>query len=210
MIVGDGVEKRYGRKRALKRCLVQRSASGLPARHRTERIGQDDAAPPRRGLAAATKGTLTIDAERGDLGYLGTSRCSTASSRRSRTSISSAASIACPSGASGRDAPRAVRPLGRSRRPRLDLFARHDAAPGALPRAAPRPGAARARRAVHRARRGRVGVARSRAHCTHGRADDRAPAPIRPVTSLATHRFALAWARSRSMPPTSSRWPARI
>ena len=53
-----------------------------------------------------------------------------------------------------RDAARALRALGRPPRPRLLVLARDDAAARALPRAAARAVAARAGRAVHRARRG--------------------------------------------------------
>jgi len=71
MIVGDGVEKRYGRKRALKGVSFSVPRAGFLLVTGPNGSGKTTLLRLVAGLAAATKGTLTIDAERGDLGYLG-------------------------------------------------------------------------------------------------------------------------------------------
>src|SRR5439155_1364649 len=69
-----------------------------------------------------------------------------------------------------RDAARALRALGGAARARRLLLARHDSAARALPGPSPRSGAARARRAVQRARRGRCRAPRRTACGASGRA----------------------------------------
>jgi len=71
MIVGDGLEKRYGRKRALKGVSFSVPRSGFLLVTGPNGSGKTTLLRLVAGLAAATKGTLTIDAERGDLGYVG-------------------------------------------------------------------------------------------------------------------------------------------
>ena len=71
MIVGDGLEKRYGRKRALKGVSFSVPRSGFLLVTGPNGTGKTTLLRLVAGLAAATKGTLTIDAERGDLGYVG-------------------------------------------------------------------------------------------------------------------------------------------
>ena len=71
MIVGDGLEKRYGRKRALKGVSFSLPRAGFLLVTGPNGSGKTTLLRLVAGLAAATKGTLTIDADRGDLGYLG-------------------------------------------------------------------------------------------------------------------------------------------
>ena len=72
MIAGEGLEKRYGRKRALAARLVQRSPPRLPARDGPERVGQDDAAATRRRSRRADEGRCSRSTASGrDLGYVG-------------------------------------------------------------------------------------------------------------------------------------------
>ena len=71
MIVGDGLEKRYGRKQALKGVSFSVPRSGFLLVTGPNGSGKTTLLRLVAGLAAATKGTLTIDAERGDLGYVG-------------------------------------------------------------------------------------------------------------------------------------------
>ena len=71
MIVGDGLEKRYGRKRALKGVSFSVAAGGFLLVTGPNGSGKTTLLRLVAGLAAPTKGTLTVDAERGDLGYVG-------------------------------------------------------------------------------------------------------------------------------------------
>ena len=71
MIVGDGLEKRYGRKRALRGVSFSVPRAGFLLVTGPNGSGKTTLLRLVAGLAAATKGTLTIDAERGDLGYVG-------------------------------------------------------------------------------------------------------------------------------------------
>ena len=70
MIVGDGLEKRYGRKQALKGVSFSVPRAGFLLVTGPNGSGKTTLLRLVAGLAAATKGTLTIDAERGDLGYV--------------------------------------------------------------------------------------------------------------------------------------------
>ena len=89
-------------------------------------------------------------------------------------------------------AARAVRSLGGAGAARRVVLARHDAAARALPRAAPRAGAARPRRAVLGARRGRRGAARRRARLAGAAEHDRGrDARARAARPVATGRLAL-------------------
>ena len=73
MIAAEGLEKRYGRKRALRRASRSTlAAQRLPARHRRR------TARARRPCCASSPGSprrraarSTVDGERGDLGYVG-------------------------------------------------------------------------------------------------------------------------------------------
>ena len=56
MIAGEGLEKRYGRKRALDGRLVQRPRGGLPARHGPNGSGKTTLLRLLAGLAAPTEG----------------------------------------------------------------------------------------------------------------------------------------------------------
>jgi ABC-type multidrug transport system ATPase subunit len=71
MIVGDGLEKRYGRKRALKGVSFSVPRTGFLLVTGPNGSGKTTLLRLVAGLAAATKGTLSIEAERGDLGYVG-------------------------------------------------------------------------------------------------------------------------------------------
>jgi len=71
MIVGDGLEKRYGRKPALKGVSFNVPRAGFLLVTGPNGAGKTTLLRLVAGLAAATKGTLTIEAERGDLGYVG-------------------------------------------------------------------------------------------------------------------------------------------
>ena len=71
MIVGDGLEKRYGRKRALKGVSFSVPRTGFLLVTGPNVSGKTTLLRLVAGLAAATKGTLSIEAERGDLGYVG-------------------------------------------------------------------------------------------------------------------------------------------
>jgi heme exporter protein A len=70
MIVGDGLEKRYGRKQALKGVSFTVPRAGFLLVTGPNGSGKTTLLRLVAGLAAATKGTLMIDAERGDLGYV--------------------------------------------------------------------------------------------------------------------------------------------
>jgi heme exporter protein A len=71
MIVGDGLEKRYGRKRALRGVSFSVPRSGFLLVTGPNGSGKTTLLRLVAGLAVATKGTLTVDAERRDLGYVG-------------------------------------------------------------------------------------------------------------------------------------------
>jgi len=71
MIVGEGLEKRYGRKRALKGVSFSVPRQGFLLITGPNGSGKTTLLRLLVGLAAATKGSLTVDAERGDLGYVG-------------------------------------------------------------------------------------------------------------------------------------------
>src|SRR4029079_18235097 len=71
MIVGDGVAKRYGRKRALKGVSFSVPRAGFLLVTGPNGSGKTTLLRLVAGLAAADKWTRTIDAERGALGYLG-------------------------------------------------------------------------------------------------------------------------------------------
>jgi len=71
MIVGEGLEKRYGRKRALKGVSFSVPRSGFLLVTGPNGSGKTTLLRIVAGLAAATKGALSVDAERGELGYVG-------------------------------------------------------------------------------------------------------------------------------------------
>ena len=71
MIVGEGLEKRYGRKRALRGVSFSVPRHGFLLVTGPNGSGKTTLLRLLVGLAAATKGSLSVDAERGDLGYVG-------------------------------------------------------------------------------------------------------------------------------------------
>jgi len=71
MIVGEDLEKRYGRKRALRGVSFSLPRTGFLLVTGPNGSGKTTLLRLVAGLAAATRGTLTIDAERADLGYVG-------------------------------------------------------------------------------------------------------------------------------------------
>src|SRR4249919_1624717 len=71
MIVGDGVEKRYGRKRALKGVSFELPRRGFLLVTGPNGSGKTTLLRLVVGLAAPTKGELRVDSERAQLGYVG-------------------------------------------------------------------------------------------------------------------------------------------
>ena len=71
MIAGDGVEKRYGRKRALRAVTFTVPEEGFLLVTGPNGSGKTTLLRLLAGLALPTKGKLTVDGERGDLGYVG-------------------------------------------------------------------------------------------------------------------------------------------
>ncbi len=71
MIVGESLEKRYGRKRALRGVSFSVPRQGFLLVTGPNGSGKTTLLRLLVGLAAATRGTLSVDAERGDLGYVG-------------------------------------------------------------------------------------------------------------------------------------------
>jgi heme exporter protein A len=71
MIVGEGLEKRYGRKRALNGVSFSVPRQGFLLVTGANGSGKTTLLRLLVGLAAPTKGSITVDAERGDLGYVG-------------------------------------------------------------------------------------------------------------------------------------------
>ena len=195
MISARALEKRYGRRRALRPLDFELERGGFLVVTGANGSGKTTLLRLVAGLAAPTGGELDVDAERGGLGYLGHEpllyrdltalenldlygRLYRVPERRERTGM-------------------LLERFGlwdvRAERVAL-VLARHDAAARALPRAAARPRAARARRAVHRSRRRGSRAARPPAR---GSSPGRRPCsltthdPAR-VEPLATARLALA------------------
>ena len=71
MIVGEGLEKRYGRKRALKGVSFDLPRRGFLLVTGPNGSGKTPLLRLVAGLAVPTRGTLAVDGERGDLGYVG-------------------------------------------------------------------------------------------------------------------------------------------
>ena len=71
MITGEGLEKRYGRKRALRGVSFDLPRRGFLLVTGPNGSGKTTLLRLVAGLAAPTKGTLAVDGERGDLGYVG-------------------------------------------------------------------------------------------------------------------------------------------
>jgi heme exporter protein A len=71
MIAGEGLEKRYGRKRALQGVSFSIQRRGFLLVTGPNGSGKSTLLRLIVGLAAPTKGNLTVDAERSDLGYVG-------------------------------------------------------------------------------------------------------------------------------------------
>jgi heme exporter protein A len=71
MIVGEGLEKRYGRKRALKGVSFDLPRRGFLLVTGPNGSGKTTLLRLVAGLAAPTRGTITVDGARGDLGYVG-------------------------------------------------------------------------------------------------------------------------------------------
>ena len=71
MIAGEGLEKRYGRKRALRGVSFALPRRGFLLVTGPNGSGKTTLLRLVAGLAAPTKGTLTVEGERGDLGYVG-------------------------------------------------------------------------------------------------------------------------------------------
>jgi heme exporter protein A len=71
MIAGEGLEKRYGRKRALRGVSFSVERCGFLLVTGPNGSGKTTLLRLVAGLAAPTKGTLTVDAERAELGFVG-------------------------------------------------------------------------------------------------------------------------------------------
>jgi heme exporter protein A len=71
VITGEGVEKRYGRKRALRAVSFSLPQDGFLLVTGPNGSGKTTLLRLLAGLAAPTKGKLTVDSERGELGFLG-------------------------------------------------------------------------------------------------------------------------------------------
>ena len=71
MIAAAGVEKRYGRKRALRQVSFTVARRGFLLVTGPNGSGKTTLLRLVAGLAAPTKGTLTVEGERGDLGFVG-------------------------------------------------------------------------------------------------------------------------------------------
>ena len=72
MIRPAAVEKRYGRRRALRPLDLELERGGFLVVTGANGSGKNDAAPARRGPRRARRGgELDVDADRGGLGYLG-------------------------------------------------------------------------------------------------------------------------------------------
>jgi heme exporter protein A len=71
MIAGEGLEKRYGRKRALRGVSFSLERFGFLLVTGPNGSGKTTLLRLVAGLAAPTRGSLTVSAERADLGYVG-------------------------------------------------------------------------------------------------------------------------------------------
>jgi heme exporter protein A len=71
MIVGDGLEKRYGRKRVLRGVSFTVPRHGFLLVTGPNGSGKTTLLRLLVGLAAPTKGTLSVEADRGELGFVG-------------------------------------------------------------------------------------------------------------------------------------------
>ncbi len=71
MIVGEGLEKRYGRKRALRGVSFAVPRRGFLLVTGRNGSGKTTLLRLVAGLAAPSRGTITVAAERADLGYVG-------------------------------------------------------------------------------------------------------------------------------------------
>jgi heme exporter protein A len=71
VIAGDGVEKRYGRKRALRAVTFSVPEDGFLLVTGPNGSGKTTLLRLLAGLAAPTRGILTVDSERGQLGFVG-------------------------------------------------------------------------------------------------------------------------------------------
>lgn len=71
MITADGVEKRYGRAWALRRVSFELARGELLLVTGPNGSGKTTLLRLVAGLASPTRGVLTVDADRGDVGYLG-------------------------------------------------------------------------------------------------------------------------------------------
>jgi ABC-type multidrug transport system ATPase subunit len=71
VIAGDAVEKRYGRKRALLPVSFDVPEDGFLLVTGPNGSGKTTLLRLLAGLAVPTKGTLTVDSERGELGFVG-------------------------------------------------------------------------------------------------------------------------------------------
>ena len=71
MIAGEGLEKRYGRKRALRGVSFSVPRRGFLLVTGPNGSGKTTLLRLVVGLAAPTKGTIIVDGERADLGYVG-------------------------------------------------------------------------------------------------------------------------------------------
>jgi heme exporter protein A len=71
MIVGDGLEKRYGRKRVLRGVSFTVPRHGFLLVIGPNGSGKTTLLRLLVGLAAPTKGTLSVEADRGELGFVG-------------------------------------------------------------------------------------------------------------------------------------------
>jgi len=71
VIAGEGVEKRYGRKRALRAVSFSLPRDGFLLVTGPNGSGKTTLLRLLTGLAVPTRGVLTVDSERGELGFVG-------------------------------------------------------------------------------------------------------------------------------------------
>ncbi len=135
LIRAEGLGKRYGDKRVLEGLDLRRRAGRVPARHRPERLGEDDAAPHVRGAGGADRGHARSGrAARDDrLRRPRPARLSRADRDREPRPVRPALPRA-RAARTDRHAARTLRSLAGTERARRLVLARHAAAAVALPR----------------------------------------------------------------------------
>ena len=170
-------------------------AGGVSRRDRAERVREDDASPRSCGLGRSHPRNARRGRRSWAMGFARPRATGVSGAHRARESRSLRPALpgAGETGAH-RDAARALRSLGGEVRAGRGVLARHEPAPCPLPRLAPRPRAARPRRALRLPGRAGRRTARPRAGGARpapARSSCRRTIPTR-VERLATQRLALA------------------